>query len=108
MGKRLKAFGIWFTALALIVTFGVVYSQVSVQYLSRISFSTSAVAAGNGQPLIGSGVTWHQLTWNALGTVSGCTVAVDSSADGVSWTPGGVIAGQTCTSNGQSTAVNAN
>lgn len=52
--------------------------------------------------LTGSAIVFHQLTWNVTGTVSSCTVALDTSADGVSWSAGNAIAGQTCTSNGQS------
>jgi hypothetical protein len=50
----------------------------------------------------GTAIAFHQLTWVKTGTVSTCTVALDTSADGITWSAGGAIAGQTCTSNGQS------
>jgi hypothetical protein len=46
-------------------------------------------------------VNTHVLSWRPVGTVTTCTVSVDSSPDGVTWTAGGVIAGQTCTSPGE-------
>src|SRR6266446_4746820 len=47
-------------------------------------------------------IGFHQLSWTVSGTVTTCTVAVDSSPDNITYTPGGIIAGQTCTSNGNS------
>lgn len=74
---------------------------------SRNSMSTvSAPAVGNMTPLIGSGIQYHQLVWNITGTVSTCTVALDSSADGNSWTAGGAITSQVCTTNGSSAVIN--
>lgn len=52
-------------------------------------------------------ILYHQLSWVKSGTVSSCTVAIDSSPDGVTWAPGGILTGQTCTSNGNSAFVNA-
>lgn len=54
-----------------------------------------------------SKISYHQLAWTVSGAPAGCTVALDSSADGISWTAGGIITGQTCTSNGSSSIVNA-
>lgn len=47
-----------------------------------------------------TGAAFHQLTWTVSGTLSACSVQVDSSADAITWNSGGVIASQTCTSNG--------
>lgn len=65
-------------------------------------------AAGTGAPVpnIGTGISYHKITWTNSGTVSGCTIALDTSADGVTWSSGGAITGQTCTSNGASAVVN--
>lgn len=63
---------------------------------------TSAVA-GTSINLTNSPVTVHRISWTPAGTVTTCTVALDSSADGISWNAGGVIAGQTCTSGGVAT-----
>ena len=72
------------------------------------SFSSAAPASDVGIPMAGTGVAYHKLTWTTSGTVSACTVALDSSSDGVSWSAGGVITGQTCTSPGSSLIVNSN
>jgi trimeric autotransporter adhesin len=56
--------------------------------------------------LVNTAIAYHKLTWSVSGTVSACTVALDSSPDGTTWTAGGVITGQTCTSNGSSAVVN--
>jgi hypothetical protein len=47
-------------------------------------------------------IAYHQIFWTVTGAPAGCTVSIDSAPDGVTWTVGGVIAGQTCTSNGSS------
>ena len=66
-------------------------------------------------PTAGATINWqsvaigfHQIVWTVSGTISSCTVALDSSADGVSFSAGGIIAGQTCTSNGSSVVTGAN
>jgi len=53
-------------------------------------------------------ILYHQISFVKTGTVSACTVAIDSSADGTTWTAGGIIAGTTCTSNGSSAVTSAN
>jgi hypothetical protein len=63
-------------------------------------------------PTTGSGIAvpttyYHQLTWSVSGTVATCSVTLDSSADNSSWSSGGAIGAQTCTSSGQSSLVNA-
>lgn len=68
---------------------------------ARSTLATSAVAATPGTLETGSGIQYHQLTWNGSGTLSTCTVELDSSADSITWS-GTIITGQTCTSNGQS------
>lgn len=56
--------------------------------------------------LVNTAIAWHQLTWSVSGTASTCTVALDTSTNGTTWTAGGAITGQTCTSNGSSSVVN--
>lgn len=46
---------------------------------------------------IGTGVKSHAITWTTSGTVSTCSVKVQKSEDGTSWSD--LIAGATCTSN---------
>lgn len=61
----------------------------------------TGVAAGTSIRQLGTS-SFHQILWTKSGTVTTCTVSVDSSVDGVVWTVGGIITGQTCTSNGNS------
>jgi hypothetical protein len=65
-----------------------------------------AAASSTGIPNIGTGIGYHKLTWNVSGTVATCTVALDTSVDGITWSAGGAITGQTCTSNGTSATTN--
>lgn len=74
-----------------------IYGQ-GQSYVLANTFNTTGTSISDN--LIGNGSAFHKLTWNVSGTVSACTVALDSSVDGVSWTVGGVITGQTCTTNG--------
>ena len=62
-----------------------------------------ASGAGTSINNIGTAIGFHKITWNVSGTASVCTVALDTSADGITWSAGAAIAGQTCTSNGSST-----
>jgi hypothetical protein len=76
-------------------------APVAYTYQIAKSFSapgTSIVPPNTGY-IAGTGAAFHQLTWNVIGTLSGCSVRVDSSADGITWNVGDVIAAQTCTSN---------
>lgn len=67
----------------------------------------TSVTPGSSVRLINTGIGFHKLTWNVVsGSPAACTVALDSSVDGVTWTAGGVITGQTCTANGASAIVN--
>lgn len=73
---------------------------------SRINMAaTSAPAIGTMAAEQGTGIQFHQLVWTVTGSVTGCTVTLDSSPDGSTWTVGGTISSQTCTANGSSTIV---
>jgi len=87
--------------ILLILTSLSMFAQTSLK-----QFYTTVVAADSGINLINSPSIYHQLVWRRTGTLSSCTVALDSSADGVTWSAGGVITGQTCTTNGQSSVIN--
>lgn len=71
--------------------------------------STTLSATGTTPSIFeqGSLIGWHQIVWTTQGTVSTCSVRVDSSSDNISWNVGDVISAQTCTSNGMSTSVTA-
>lgn len=98
--KKIAAFCIaliMITALSL-VFFDTVQGQ-GFNAFQQTTFTTVTV----GQTLVENTVIgFNQLSWTISGTVATCTVSLDSSPDGSTWTVGGVIAGQTCTSNGNS------
>ena len=78
------------------------YSQTII---SSTSVTTSTPFSGSATRQINSGTQYHQITWNDSGTVATCSVRIDSSADGVTFNSGDVIAAQTCTSNGSSAII---
>lgn len=62
----------------------------------------SAPGTDIGLKTQGTGISYHKLTWTGTGTIATCAVELDSSPDGVTWTAGGAIGSQACTSNGTS------
>jgi hypothetical protein len=82
-----------------------VQGQVS-GYQAFKAFTTSVPASDTGVNLILTGIGFHQITWTVTGSPASCTVAVDGSTDGISFSAGSIIANQTCTSNGQATPTN--
>lgn len=85
--------------------FPAIYNAQGVSYTYQavnrnLAANGSYCAQGLSCNIIGSGAKFHQLTWNVTGTVSACTVTVDTSADNVTWSSGGAITSKTCTSNG--------
>jgi hypothetical protein len=72
------------------------------------SFLTHGVGAQSGYQMdIHTGVTNQLLSWVQVGstTPTGCSVQVDSSPDGTTWTAGGIIAAQPCNTNGVTSLV---
>lgn len=55
--------------------------------------------------LANTGIGYSKLSWVTTGTVSACAVQLDSSVDGISWTGGGAITTNTCTSAGQTSYI---
>lgn len=88
----------------LIASFG--FGQAFPQ---SIKYSNQFTATGTS-PIFGvvNGTNTLRLSWVPVGTVSTCSITVDSSADGSSFTTGGAIAAQTCTSGGSSVIGNLN
>jgi hypothetical protein len=68
--------------------------------------ASGATIIGSTIPLINSGIAYHSATWNVTGTVNTCDFTIDSSANGVSWSTGGVITSTNCATNGNATIVN--
>jgi hypothetical protein len=68
-------------------------------------FIASTVSTSSGINLQNSGSIYQQISWTKSGTLATCQVQVDSSADGVTWNSGDIVASQACTSNGNVNAV---
>lgn len=79
-----------------------VYAQTVLATMSYLGLNS--VAAQAGINLTSSPVNIHKILFRPVGTVTTCTVAVDTSADGVTWNAGGAIAGTACTANGEATS----
>ncbi len=73
--------------------------------LQQTYTSVAAPIAEPGIDIRSVGATYHQVFWFPSPGVSSCTVAVDSSADGITWSSGGIIVGQTCTSTSSSVLI---
>lgn len=108
-----KALGIF---LSLLVVASII-SYLGPQTPLRAQQSSGGVAvltAGSqarfSLTLIGSGTNYHQITWFVVGSLSACSITLDTSTNNSTWTTGGAITAQTCTSNGSatSTAVTSN
>ncbi len=76
---------------------------VQAQYSAQTVFTATAVSASASVREIGTGTSYHKLTWNKTGTVSACTVILQSSPDATTWSSLG--SSGTCTSNGVSAVV---
>lgn len=73
------------------------WAQIPV--VSRTETFTAA-AAGTTFTNIGGRALYYRINYFPIGAPAACTVAVDTSLDGSSWSAGNAIAGQTCTSPG--------
>jgi hypothetical protein len=95
---------------AILVCYAKFSDAQTIQYVySAVTHNSTTVSTSCGDFLsscniIGTGAQFHQLSWNVTGTLSACSVRVDSSADGITWNTGDIIAAQTCTSNGNITS----
>lgn len=87
--------------LFLILAAGLVCSAQTPVFSRTETFT--AAAAGTTITNIGGRALYYRLYWYPIGAPGSCTVAVDSSTDGSSWSAGNVIAGQTCTTPGSVT-----
>lgn len=81
----------------------------------QVIWATTCNASGcnptgpNTSFFIPNSIGWYQLSWTVDGTVSTCGVRVDSAPDSnTSFTSGGIIAAQVCTSAGSFTTASAN
>lgn len=89
---------------------GANYVGLSLGGGAGVPSSTSAFSPnlGGGPSFleIGQSIGTHHITWATSGTASSCTFTLDTSADGVTWTSGGLLASTTCTSSGATTVSN--
>ena len=102
-----------FSCFIFVLVIGCVLGQAqtaSYTFQQNTVFSTAAGnAPGSGVPIYneGSGTAYHYVVVNVTGTVSACTFTIDSSPDGTTWTPGGVLSSTSCTSNGVTSIIGA-
>lgn len=69
----------------------------NASYSQTFTTTTSSIALFQNNKML-----YQQLAWTVSGTVASCTLALDTSPDGTTWSAGGAITGQTCTSAGNS------
>lgn len=74
-------------------------SPLLAQETSSYNFVTTGTK-GPGRSFANTTTTAFAISWNTSSTVSSCAVQVDSSADGVSWGSGDLIASQNCAAAG--------
>lgn len=86
--------------LALCLLFGACQSTVAQNYQGLRSQTFTATTSSSAIRNISSGISYHKLTWIPSGTVSSCSVKLDRSADGSSWSD--LIAATSCTTGGMS------
>src|SRR5437899_992790 len=92
-------------AALLLLMVGMSHAQTAYTGVTRSITTTGQYCSSSSRcKITGTGAAFHQLTWNVSGTLSACSVQVDSSADGITWGSGDIIASQTCTSNGTITS----
>jgi len=81
-----------------------IQAMVCLLFAASLSASTMKTAlftaAGSDISInaVGSGIAEHRLTWYVTGTVSACSVKLQQSVDGTTWSD--LIGAQTCTANG--------
>ncbi len=75
-------------------------SSAGAQSVTQV-FVTNVPAIAPPLDLTRVFVDTHTLQWRVTGAANACSVQIDGSSDGVTWTAGGVMASQTCTANGQ-------
>lgn len=73
-------------------------------YVGTYEFLSPRIAGpGSANSFANTGVTSFAIFWNPQVTVASCAVQVDSSADGVTWGNGDLIASQNCATVGSTT-----
>ena len=91
--------------LTLLFLFGMC-SVANAQLVSRKQDTFDAVENGGTIKLIGSGASYHKLSWNKVGTVTVCSIKVQQSSTGA-WAgeEADLITTQDCSSNGTTAIV---
>jgi hypothetical protein len=84
------------------------YNSYQVTTFTVAGTPPAVAAPGTAKPIYQNTTSqYHQISWTDSGTVSTCSVQVDSSPDNSTWTAGGIITSQSCTSAGNSAVVHA-
>lgn len=93
--------------LLFLLLFSPLCGQAQIQGVPALQTGMTASTATTGTGLAAPTANFHQITWSLIGTTpTACTITVDTSPDNSTWTTGGAIAAQTCTSSGQSPLAN--
>ena len=93
---------LWLSVL--VVCFGM--SAFAQTYSFLVNTKFAATGQSITQQNIGTGTNYHKISFTVSGTVSACSVRIDSSADNVTWNSGDVIAATDCSSTGVSSVTN--
>lgn len=79
----------------------------SAQTLVQSQTFAATLTTNNGLFEGGQNVSVHNIKWSTSGTVSTCTVTIDTAPDNATWSVGGAIPSTTCTAaNGSVTVYN--
>lgn len=73
------------------------------QFVQSQTYTGTTVPGGQGSMFENSNVNDHLLTWTVTGTVSSCTVKIETASDNATWSTMSGTASQTCTSSGSYT-----
>ena len=88
--------------LSMFLLASVLWAQSGYNSYQATTFTAAGSAVSIPQHSL---ILYHQIYWVPT-SASVCTVTIDSSPDNVTWTTGGVISSQVCTSSGNSSVVN--
>jgi hypothetical protein len=91
--------------LILVLIFLAFCPFLNAQQLVQSQTYTAVTTLNNGIFEGGQGVGVHNIKWTTSGTVSTCTLTVDSAPDNATWSVGNVIPSTTCTASSGSVTV---
>ncbi len=89
--------------LTLLASLTIAQRASAQQYVQSQTYTGTTVPGGQGPMVQNSNVTQHSLTWTVTGTVSSCTVVLQTSSDNITYSTMSGSAAKTCTSSGSYT-----